>query len=110
MGKEGIFMNLGAASSPIIMTVIFILIFYFLIMRPQKKREKSIRDMRNSLKVGDNVVTIGGIYGKILKIQDDVLTIESGSDKVKIQIARWAVGNLIKKEDAKKEEPKKDAE
>jgi preprotein translocase subunit YajC len=92
-------MNL-AQSSPIIMTVIFILIFYFLIIRPQKNREKKIREMRNNLNVGDNIVTIGGIYGKILNLKDDVLTIEIGADKVKLQIARWAVANLRKKESA----------
>ena len=87
-------------SSPIIMTVIFILIFYFLIIRPQRKREKNIREMRGNLKVGDNIVTIGGIYGKILKIQDDILTIETGSDKVKIKVAKWAIANLVNTENA----------
>ncbi|QEK12066.1 preprotein translocase subunit YajC [Crassaminicella thermophila] len=88
-------------SSPIFMTAIFIAIFYFLIIRPQKKREKQIKDMRNSLKVGDNISTIGGIYGKIIKIKDDMIIIEVGADKTKLQIARWAVGNVIKSDDVK---------
>lgn len=88
-------------SSPIFMTAIFIAIFYFLIIRPQKKREKKVKEMRDSLKVGDNIATIGGIYGKITKVKEEMVTIEVGSDKVKLQIARWAVGNVIKSDDVK---------
>ncbi|QZY57055.1 preprotein translocase subunit YajC [Crassaminicella profunda] len=88
-------------TSPIFMTVIFIAIFYFLIIRPQKKREKQIKEMRDSLKVGEQISTIGGIFGKISKIKDDTVTIEVGSDKTKLQIARWAVGTVIKKDDVK---------
>lgn len=87
-----------SAYSPIIMTAIFIGIFYFLIIRPQQKRDKQIKEMRNNLKVGDQIITIGGIYGKIIKLKDDVLTIEVGADKTKLQIARWAVGNINKNE------------
>ena len=54
-------------------------IFYFFAIRPQRKKEKEIKEMRGSLKVGDEVVTIGGIYGKIIVVKDDVLTIESGN-------------------------------
>jgi len=82
--------------SPLIMTAIFIGIFYFLLIRPQQKKNKQVNEMRNNLQVGDNVVTIGGIHGKIIKTKDDVLTIEIGSDKVKLQIAKWAIGNVIK--------------
>lgn len=73
----------------------FLAIFYFLIIRPQQKREKKTREMRNSLKVGDEIVTIGGIYGNILKIKDDIITIEIGADKTKLTIAKWAVGNVM---------------
>lgn len=90
-------MNPGAYS-PIIMTAIFIAIFYFLIIRPQQKRDKQVKEMRSNIKVGDNIVTIGGIHGKITKIKEDVLTIEVGADKTKLQISRWAVGNLNKNE------------
>ena len=73
----------------------FLVVFYFLIIRPQQKREKATREMRNNIKIGDEIVTIGGIYGKVLKIKDDIITIEIGSDKTKITIAKWAVGNVI---------------
>jgi preprotein translocase subunit YajC len=82
--------------SPIIMTAVFLGIFYFLIIRPQQKRDKQVKEMRSNLKVGDQVVTIGGVYGKITKLKEDVLTIEVGADKLKLQIARWAVGNINK--------------
>ncbi|SES73744.1 protein translocase subunit yajC [Natronincola peptidivorans] len=79
----------------------FLAIFYFLIIRPQQKREKKTKDMRNSLKVGDEIVTIGGIYGNIIKIKDDIITIEVGADKTKLTIAKWAVGNVVSEENSK---------
>ena len=70
-------------------------IFYFFAIRPQRKKEKEIKEMRGSLKVGDEVVTIGGIYGKIVVIKEDVLTIESGSAKTKLELTRWSVGSVV---------------
>lgn len=81
-------MNAGQFS-PLLMTAIFIGIFYFLIIRPQQKKNKQVTEMRNNLQIGDNIVTIGGVHGKITKIKDDILTIEVGSDKVKLQFSKW---------------------
>ncbi len=67
------------------------LVFYFMLIRPESKRKKSVQKMLSELKVGDEVTTRGGIVGKIVKIKDDKLTIETGADKHKIQIMRWAV-------------------
>lgn len=75
--------------------VIIIGVFYFLLIRPQKKKEKQIQEMRNSIKEGDEISTIGGIYGKVLNTKDDIITIEVGADKVKLKIARWAIGKVI---------------
>ncbi|MDK2918442.1 MAG: preprotein translocase subunit YajC [Candidatus Petromonas sp.] len=83
---------MSATYSPIIMTLVFLAIFYFLLIRPQQKKNKQIQEMRKNLKMGDNITTIGGIHGKIIKIKDDLLTIEVGADKVRLQISRWAVG------------------
>ncbi|MCC5911543.1 MAG: preprotein translocase subunit YajC [Clostridiaceae bacterium] len=83
--------NLGG----LIIPIGFLAIFYFLIIRPQQKREKKTKEMRNNLKVGDEVVTIGGIHGSIMKIKDDMITIEVGADKVKLSIAKWAIGNVV---------------
>lgn len=63
---------------PILMMVLVIVLLYFIMIRPQKKREKQLRDMVNAAKVGDSVVTIGGIAGKIVKIKDQYLYIETG--------------------------------
>ena len=66
-------------------------VMYFLLLRPQKKREKEIQNMRNSLQVGDEIVTAGGIVGRIVSLREDTLVIETGSDRSKIRIKRWAV-------------------
>lgn len=75
--------------------IIVILAFYFFLIRPQQKKEKATQNMRNSVKEGDEIVTIGGIYGKVLNAKDDILTIEVGADKVKLKIARWSIGKIV---------------
>ena len=70
-------------------------IFYFLLIRPQRKKEKETQEMRRNLKEGDEVLTIGGIYGKVLNIKDDSITIEIGADKIKMKIAKWAIGRKL---------------
>ncbi len=75
--------------------VLLIIIMYFLLIRPQKKREKSINAMRNAIKIGDEIITIGGICGKVVKTKDEKLTIEVGSDKTKFEIMRWAVSKIV---------------
>jgi preprotein translocase subunit YajC len=79
--------------------IILLVVFYFLLIAPQRKKEKQIRDMRAGLKEGDEIVTIGGIMGKIVSIKEDVLTVEVGADKVKLKFARWAVGSVVSKND-----------
>jgi preprotein translocase subunit YajC len=74
--------------------VLLVVLMYFLLIRPQKKREKQTATMRNSVRVGDEVVTIGGIRGKIVKTKDDTLVIEVGADKVKFEIMRWAISKV----------------
>ncbi|MGN0754647.1 MAG: preprotein translocase subunit YajC, partial [Aristaeellaceae bacterium] len=75
------------------MILIFV-IFYFLLIRPQRKKDKEAKKMLDSLKVGDRICTIGGIYGTIVRIKDEVLTIEVGEQKNQMMIARWAVRNV----------------
>lgn len=81
----------GGGISTIIMLVAFIAIFYFMIYRPQKKQEKETAKMRDSLQIGDEISTNGGILGRVVKIKDDIVTIETGSDKNKLKIFKWAV-------------------
>ena len=75
------------------MILIFV-IFYFMLIRPQRKKDKEATQMLENLKVGDRICTIGGIYGTIVRIKDQVLTIEVGEQKTQMMIARWAVRNV----------------
>lgn len=81
----------------IIYFVVIIAVFYFLLIRPQKKQEKKTREMLAALKVGDEVISIGGIKGKIRKIKDDFIVIETGADKTPIEFERNAIKGVINK-------------
>ena len=71
--------------------VLIVVIMYFMLIRPQRKREKKVQEMRNNLQVGDEVITNGGIIGRVVSLREDTLVIETGSDRSKIRIKRWAV-------------------
>ena len=71
--------------------VLIIIAFYFIAIRPQKKKEKEVVAMRNNLQVGDQITTSGGIVGRVVSIKDDSVTIETGTDRVKIRVMRWAI-------------------
>lgn len=75
------------------MILIFV-VFYFVFIRPQRKKDKEAKAMLDNLKVGDRICTIGGIYGTIVKIKDDVLTVEVGEQKNQMVFARWAIRNV----------------
>ena len=97
--------NGGTASptSGIIMMVVLIVIMYFMMIRPQKKRQKEEQEMRSSLEI-DEIITIGGIVGKVVTIREQDLVIETGADRTKMKIQRWAVNtNVTKTEQHKKE-------
>jgi preprotein translocase subunit YajC len=68
--------------STLILIVAMVAVFYFLIIRPQKKRDKQAKEMRSSVKVGDEVVTIGGVCGKVTNVKDDTITIVSAESKM----------------------------
>ena len=70
--------------------ILLIVVMYFLMIRPQKKRERETTAMRNSVQVGDEIVTIGGICGRIVKTKDETIVIQVGSDKVKMEMMRWS--------------------
>lgn len=76
---------------PIIMLVLLFAVMYFLIIRPQKKRDKKTAEMRNAIQVGDEIVTVGGIVGRVVVLKEDNIVIETGNDRSKIRIKRWAV-------------------
>ncbi len=75
----------------ILMIVLMLAIMYFFMIRPQKKQEKEILNMRNNLQVGDEITTIGGIIGKIISIKEETCLIETSGDKTKIRILKSAV-------------------
>ena len=75
----------------IIMIVLLFVVFYFFLIRPENKKKKQLQQMRSALKVGDQVTTIGGLVGKVVSIKDDMITFETGEDRVRIQVMRWAI-------------------
>ena len=81
----------GSAIFTIVYLVVIVAVMYFLLIRPQRKKTKEEKKMRENLMVGDDIVTIGGIYGKVISLKEDTIVIESKSDHSKITIARWAL-------------------
>ena len=90
--------------------VLLFAVFYFLIIRPQKKRDKETRDMLSALKKGDKITTIGGIVGTVVDVKEDKFVIETGADQVRIELAKWALSTNETADAAAKEQAKKDAE
>ena len=99
------------AGSPFVSTIIMIALFgvlmYFMLYRPQKKQQKAMDDMRSGLMVGDEISTSGGILGKIIQIKDDFLIIETGNDKTKIKITKWAVRAVEHREEEEEDDEEK---
>ena len=87
----------GSMLGAILPFVLMIVVFYFFLIRPQKKQEKATAAMRNSLSVGDEVTTIGGIVGRITHVKDDIVTIETGADRNKIRFRKSAIASVDKK-------------
>ena len=86
--------------SLILIALMFVVLYFFMI-RPQKKQERETNEMRNNLKVGDEITTIGGIIGKIISIKEETVMIETGHDRTKIRILKSAVRNVdVHAEDA----------
>ena len=90
----------GGGSSMIIMLVLMFAIFYFLIIRPENKKKKKTEEMRNSLSIGDEITTIGGLTGKIVQTTEDTITFETSEDRVRIQAKKWSISTTAKMEAA----------
>ena len=93
-GFAGFFQQYGM----IIILVAIFAIMYFLMIRPQKKQQKKDAEMRNNLTVGDEIITIGGIMGKVVTVKEDSVIIETGSDKNKMRILRSAISRVVSNE------------
>ena len=110
----------------IILLVAMIAVFYFLIIRPENKRKKQAENMRNSLKKGERITTIGGMVGRIVQVNDTTVVFETSEDRVRIEIAKWGIqstesmeaaaaqkgkkSSFAKKDEKKEEEPAAKAE
>ena len=84
----------GEMITTLVMTVAMVAIFYFLLIRPQRKKDKQVKNMLAALKVGDRICTIGGLYGTIAALKDDTVTLTMGSLQNTIVIARWAIRSV----------------
>ena len=84
----------GGMGSTILMIVLMIAIFYFLMIRPENKRKKQAEEMRSSLKKGDWLTTIGGVYGRVVSITDRTVVIETSEDRVRIEFLKSAIGQV----------------
>ena len=79
----------------LLMMLVLFAVFYFVRIRPQRQKDKQVQEMRKALKVGDQIVTIGGIYGKIIRLKDDNIVIQTSSDRTKLEMARWSVSSVV---------------
>lgn len=87
-GTEG---TPGSKYGSIILLVVMAVAMYFLMIRPQKKKEKETQELRDSIQIGDEITTIGGIMGRVVTVKDDSIVIETGADRVKMRFQRWAI-------------------
>ena len=81
----------------ILMWVVFFAIFYFFLIRPQKKKDKQLKEMRDNLSVGAKVVTIGGIVANVAKVEEDSVVLEIGPNRTKVPFEKWAIGTVESK-------------
>ena len=94
-------------TSMIIMLVLMFAIMYFMMIRPENKRKKKAQEMRDSLKKGDVITSIGGIVGKIAHVNKDTIIIETSEDRVRKELTKWAVSSVGVQAGEQPEEPKK---
>ena len=90
--------GIGALISSFMPLILMIVIFYFMLIRPQQKREKQFRAMLASLQSGDTVITNSGIEGKIVSVKDEEVVIETGADRIKLTFKKWAIKEVVKME------------
>ena len=92
--ESGTSTTAGGGMSSILMIVVMLAIFYFLLIRPENKRKKQAEEMRSSLKKGDWLTTIGGVYGRVVSITDRTVVIETSEDRVRIEFLKSAIGQV----------------
>ena len=87
----------GGMSSILFLVIIFV-VFYFFLIRAENKRKKKLTEMRNNISLGDEIVTIGGIMGKVVQVTEDTVTFETGEDRVRLQVTKWAISSNVREE------------
>lgn len=90
MPKQQLFMSIG------LWIVVFVAI-YFILIRPQKKKEQKLVEMRNSIERGDTVITVGGIIAKVSKVEEERVILELGPSRTKVPFEKWAIGRVLEK-------------
>lgn len=90
-----------------ILLVAMIAVFYFIIIRPENKRKKQAETMRNSLKKGERITTIGGMVGRIVQVNDTTVVFETSEDRVRVEIAKWGIQSTESMEAAAQKSSKK---
>ena len=100
----------GDMGGSILMIVAMLGIFYFMLIRPENKRKKEAEQTRNSVKTGDEIVTIGGICGKVVSVKDDKIVIETSADQVRVELMKWGISSNETAVAAAKEEARKKQE
>lgn len=93
--------------SLLLMLVLMFGVFYFFMIRPENKRKKETEAMRNAVKTGDEIITIGGIYGTVVNVKDERIVIEVGADQVRLETTKWAISSNETAAAAKKAAQKK---
>ncbi len=86
----------------LIFMVLMLVVLYFIMIRPQRKKEKADAEMRKNVQVGDEIETVGGIVGIIVKVEDQTVVIETSSDRCKMRIKKWAIATNVSANDEKK--------
>ena len=82
---------MNESSASLMMLVVLMVVFYFLLIRPENKRKKKAQEMRENIKKGDTITTIGGIVGRVVMVDKDTLVIETSEDRVRMEITKWAI-------------------
>ena len=93
-GEEMVANPMVALLTTMLPMVLIFVVFWFFLIRPQRKKDKQVKEMLNNLKAGDRVCTIGGIYGTIVGIKDDTVTLSVGRDNLTMVIARWGIRSV----------------
>jgi len=83
--------SLGESLISFLPIVAVLIVFYFVLIRPQQKQQKQAEKMRDALEIGDEIITTGGVIGRVVSIKEDNIVIESGGERNKLRIAKWAI-------------------